>query len=82
MQANHLGPFLLTRLLESPLACSSGRVVNVSSVTHRAARIPDAAAFFTDPNLGARSHSLLCKSSLLEHWRYSKRQAVPLPLMG
>lgn len=38
-QVNHLGPYTLTRLLESKLAASKARVVNVASVTHRITRI-------------------------------------------
>ena len=56
MQANHLGPFLLTRLLEQHLVRSNGRVVNVSSVMHRLVSVTDARAwpqlFLTDPEHG------------------------------
>jgi NAD(P)-dependent dehydrogenase (short-subunit alcohol dehydrogenase family) len=39
LQVNHLGPFLLTRLLRDPLAAAHGaRVVNVSSDMHTRAR--------------------------------------------
>jgi hypothetical protein len=48
----HLGPAILTRLLERPLlaAAAAGgvaNVVHVSSVTHRYAAIPDVSRFLT-----------------------------------
>jgi retinol dehydrogenase-12 len=42
-QVNHLGAYTLTRLLEEELTLGApSRVVNVSSVTHRLASMPDA----------------------------------------
>ncbi|HUO38525.1 MAG TPA: SDR family NAD(P)-dependent oxidoreductase, partial [Mycobacterium sp.] len=38
-QVNYLAPYVLTTKLESQLACVRGRVVNVSSVTHRGGNI-------------------------------------------
>ena len=38
-QVNYLAPYLLTTKLQSQLACARGRVVNVSSVTHRGGNI-------------------------------------------
>jgi hypothetical protein len=53
VQANYLGPFLLTRLLECQLQACSARVVNVSSVMHRSSRILDVSKFFNDADHGA-----------------------------
>lgn len=39
-QTNFLGPYYLTRLLESRLVKAKGRIVNVASVTHRLVEIP------------------------------------------
>lgn len=39
MAVNHLGPYLLTRLLEAALRRSGARVVQVSSAAHRQARL-------------------------------------------
>ncbi|GBF90754.1 hypothetical protein Rsub_03055 [Raphidocelis subcapitata] len=58
-QVNHLGPYTLTRMLESKLVASKARVVNVASVTHRITRIKDARALFTDWKGGFYQHNKL-----------------------
>jgi WW domain-containing oxidoreductase len=48
VQVNYLGPYTLTRLLETELLRSApARVVSVSSVTHRFAAMPAPAAFLS-----------------------------------
>jgi retinol dehydrogenase 12 len=50
LAVNHLAPFLLTQLLEAPLAAGApARVVNVSSMVHRFGRI-----HFDDPHFTRR----------------------------
>lgn len=58
-QVNHLGPYTLTRMLESKLVNSKARVVNVASVTHRITRIKDVRAFFTEWKGGFYQHNKL-----------------------
>ncbi|DBA88373.1 TPA: hypothetical protein ACH3X2_004873 [Trebouxia sp. C0005] len=55
-QVNYLGPYHLTRLLEPQLAASArSRVVNVSSVMHRAASVhPNIPRFLTDWTKGSQ----------------------------
>lgn len=58
VQVNYLGPFLMTRLLESQLLQCRARVVNVSSVMHRVSLIPSAREFLTSHKAGSVSWSL------------------------
>lgn len=58
-QVNHLGPYTLTRMLESKLVASKARVVNVASVTHRITRIKDVRSLFTDWKGGFYQHNKL-----------------------
>lgn len=52
-QVNYLGPYMLTRLLESSLVASApSRVINVSSVTHRYGLIDNPASFLTQCTTG------------------------------
>ena len=55
-QVNYLGPYHLTRLLEPQLAASApSRVVNVSSIMHRAASVnSNIHRFLTDWNKGSQ----------------------------
>ncbi len=56
LQVNYLGPYHLTRLLEPQLAASApSRVVNVSSIMHRAASVDsNIHRFLTDWNKGSQ----------------------------
>jgi NAD(P)-dependent dehydrogenase (short-subunit alcohol dehydrogenase family) len=53
LQVNYLGPFYLTRLLESQLRTCNARVVNLSSLMHRMTRITNIKQFLTSPTQGA-----------------------------
>lgn len=53
MQTNYLGPFALTRMLEPELlAGAPSRVVNVSSIMHRSARLKSADSYLHDFKTG------------------------------
>lgn len=56
MQVNYLGPYYLTRLLESTLIASRpSRVVNVSSIMHRSGHVDkNTEAFLSDWNKGSQ----------------------------
>ena len=56
LQVNYLGPYHLTRLLEPQLAASApSRVVNVSSIMHRAASVDsNITSFLRDWNKGSQ----------------------------
>eukprot|EP00246_Nothoceros_aenigmaticus_P002192 TRINITY_DN12993_c0_g1_i1.p1 TRINITY_DN12993_c0_g1~~TRINITY_DN12993_c0_g1_i1.p1 ORF type:complete len:326 (+),score=35.03 TRINITY_DN12993_c0_g1_i1:430-1407(+) len=72
-QVNFLGPYVLTRLLEKNLIEGApSRVVNVSSITHRHARIRDADKFLRDFKSGLYGHTKLANvlftSELQRRW--------------
>lgn len=62
LQANHLAPFLLTRLLERQICDSSGRIVNVSSIMHRFGAFSDAKAFLSSHKAG-ENHLAFARTS-------------------
>lgn len=70
LATNHLGPYLLTRLLVPKFTDDDPRVVNVSSRAHERSPVPD----FDDLNLKHRWHRLrggwsaYCQSKLLNLW--------------
>ncbi|KAK9820704.1 hypothetical protein WJX74_009939 [Apatococcus lobatus] len=78
-QTNYLGPFALTRLLEPQLiAAAPSRVVNVSSIMHRFARLKSADSYLHEYETGGSYNASKLGNVLFayEHHRRTSRYGV------
>ena len=79
LQTNYLGPFALTRLLEPELvAAAPSRVVNVSSIMHRFARLKSADSYLRGYETGGSYKASKLANVLFayEHHRRMSRYGV------
>ncbi|TVP53220.1 MAG: SDR family oxidoreductase [Halomonadaceae bacterium] len=78
LATNHLGPFLLTRLLEPALSATSGRIINVASEAHRIGKL-----HFDDLQLSRRYHVLRAYAqSKLANILFTRELAAHLEAAG
>ena len=79
MQTNSLGPFALARLLEPELVAGApSRIVNVSSIMHRFARLKSADSYLHDFKTGGSYKASKLANVLFayEHHRRMAKHAV------